>query len=547
MNGLMQHDAPLTVQGILERARTVGGTRTITTLGDEAPTRISYAELGDRVDRLCAGLAALGVGQGDRVATLCWNTQEHLECYLGVPSMGAVVHTLNPRYSDEQLAWIVNHAEDRVIVVDPSLAERYLCLEGRLPTVNWVVLTGPSEHDVPGAIHYDDLLTAGESLSYPRFDDRTAAALCYTSGTTGGPKGVLYSHRSLVLHAVALCMADSMGISNADRVLAIVPMFHANAWGLAQAAPLVGADLVLPASHVNAAALATAIEAEQVTLAAGVPTVWLDLLDYADSRVPAPDLSSLRAAICGGSAVPLSLMRAFQERHGVTMLQAWGMTEMSPVGAVSRPPAGIAMDSEEGWRYRAKTGRVVPLIEARIVDDDGVALPSDGDAIGELQVRGPWVASAYYRTDTDDKFDRGWMKTGDVVSIDPLGFIEISDRSKDLIKSGGEWISSVQLENELMAHEVVREAAVVAMPDERWGERPLACIVAVQSQGVHPQELVTHLSTRVPRWWIPDAMVLIDEIPRTSVGKFDKRTLRSRLQEGTLGELLPMAAPAGGG
>jgi acyl-CoA synthetase (AMP-forming)/AMP-acid ligase II len=541
MDGLMQ-DGSLNLQSVLRRMRTVNAAREVVTLGETAPRRATYGEVAARVDRLCAALAALGVRAGDRVASLSWNTQEHLELYLGVPAMGAVLHTLNLRLSDDQLAWIVNHAEDRVVVVDESLAEQFGRIAPRLRTVEHVLVTGEATPALDGALAYEDVLSGSEGFGYPTLPERQAAALCYTSGTTGDPKGVLYTHRSLVLHAMGVCMADSLGVASRDRVLPIVPMFHANAWGLAQAAPLTGADLVLPSRHVNPTALATAIERERVTLAAAVPTVWIDLLAHADRS--APDLSSLRTVICGGAAVPAALMRAFEERHGVRIIQAWGMTETSPIGAVGWPPSDVADGSDHAWRYRARTGRLVPLVDARVVDDEGVEQPWDGEATGELQVRGPWVAAGYYRADAPEKFDGEWLRTGDIAAIDERGYVQISDRAKDVIKSGGEWISSVTLENELMAHPSVREAAVIATPHERWSERPLACIVPAGPAPPPIAELAVFLAGRVPRWWLPDAAIFIDEVPKTSVGKFDKKRLRAQLEEGVLGEPIALSSSA---
>ena len=385
---------------------------------------------------------------------------------------------------------------------------------------------------MPNALRYEELIAEQrDGFDYPELDDRAAAGLCYTSGTTGNPKGVLYSHRSNVLHALASCLADAIAISNADRVLPVVPMFHANAWGLPHASTFVGADLVMPNRFLQAEPLARLIEQERVTVAAAVPTIWSDLLRWADENKP--DLSSLRVVPCGGSAVPLELMKGWQERHGVYVLQAWGMTETSPVGSVARPPRGA--EGEEQWEHRAKAGRILPLVEARIVDDDGAEVEWDGESTGELEVRGPWIASDYFEDPAGrEKFDDGWLRTGDIASIDPQGAIRITDRAKDVIKSGGEWISSVDLESALMAHPGVLEAAVIAKPDERWQERPLACVVRCEGAEVSAQELREHLTTRVAKWWLPDEFAFVDEVPKTSVGKFDKKVLRRRLEAGEL-------------
>jgi fatty-acyl-CoA synthase len=512
LEGLMQHDHPLTLQHVLRRMRTMNGHEEVVTLTDGEPERISYAALGDRIDRLCGALVELGVKPGDRVATFSWNTQRHLELYLAVPCMGAVLHTLNIRLFPEQLRYVVEHAEDRIVFVDPSLREVW---EAGGAKVDRVVELGDS---------YEELLAAQpEGFDYPELDDRSAAGLCYTSGTTGNPKGVLYSHRSNVLHALGKCLADGVGIRGGDRVLPVVPMFHANAWGFPYACATTGATLVMPSRFVAPEPLAKAIEQERVTIAGAVPTVWLDLLRYADEH--APDLSSLRTVICGGAAVPQALMRAFEERHGVRIVQAWGMTETSPLASVAHG---------EDWDARTRQGRPLPLVETRIVDDAGAEVPWDGESTGELEVRGPTIASAYYRGDDPEKFDNGWLRTGDIASIDARGSIRLTDRSKDVIKSGGEWISSVELENALMAHPSIREAAVIARPDERWSERPLACVVLEEGAQLDHDELKRHLLEHVAKWWVPEDYVAIDEVPKTSVGKFDKKVLRARLAEGKL-------------
>ncbi|HMJ95910.1 MAG TPA: long-chain-fatty-acid--CoA ligase, partial [Thermoleophilaceae bacterium] len=387
------------------------------------------------------------------------------------------------------------------------------------------------------AISYEELLDSEEpGYAYPELDDRQAAGLCYTSGTTGNPKGVLYSHRSNILHALGQCMADSIGARSEDRVMPVVPMFHANAWGIPYGSALTGADLVMPGSDLSAQALAQLIETERVTISAAVPTIWMDLLRYADEQ--RADLSSLRLVICGGAAVPLSLMQQFEERHGLRIIQAWGMTETSPLGSTAHPPAGV--EGEDEWHYRSTAGRPAPLVQARLIRAGGEEVAWDGESTGELQVRGPWVARAYYRDDgSDEKFDEGWLRTGDIAAIDERGYILISDRAKDVIKSGGEWISSVELENEIMAHPAVAEAAVIAKPDERWGERPLACVVIEEGADLTLDELREHLASRVAKWWLPDALAIIDAVPKTSVGKFDKKVLRAQLEEGRLENLEP--------
>ena len=533
LEGLVQHDHPLTLKHILDRMRRLYSESQVVTLTEGGTERATYAEVCERIDRLCAALASLGVGEGDRVATFAWNSQRHLEAYMGVPCMGAVLHTLNIRLFEEQLTYIANHAEDKVVLVDDSLVP---VLEKVAPTFetvqHWIVMGDGDAGSLPNALRYEELIAdQSGGYDYPELDDRAAAGLCYTSGTTGNPKGVLYSHRSNVLHALASCLADALAISNSDRVMPVVPMFHANAWGLPHASTFVGADLVMPNRFLQPEPLARLIEEERVTVAAAVPTIWSDLLRWADEHKP--DLSSLRVVPCGGSAVPLELMKAWDERHGVTVLQAWGMTETSPVGSVARPARG--MEGDEAWECRAMAGRILPLVEARIVDDDGNEVEWDGESTGELEVRGPWIASDYYNDPSGrDKFDRGWLRTGDIAAIDPRGYIKITDRAKDVIKSGGEWISSVDLEGALMAHPDVLEAAVIAKPDDRWQERPLACVVRREGSEVSADELRDHLSSRVARWWLPDEIAFIDEVPKTSVGKFDKKVLRQRLADGEL-------------
>jgi fatty-acyl-CoA synthase len=543
LEGLVQHDHPLTIQHILDRMRRVYGDSEVVTLTDTGKERASYTEVAGRVDRLCRALESLGVKEGDRVATFAWNSQRHLELYMAVPCMGAVLHMVNIRLFPEQLTYVVNHAEDKVVFVDDSLAPALAKIADSFETVERFVVMGDGDDGgLPNAIRYEELIAEQpEGYDYPEIDDRAAAGLCYTSGTTGNPKGVLYSHRSNVLHSMATCLADAMGVSARDRILPVVPMFHVNAWGIPYAAALCGADLIMPTRFLQGEPLAKLIEEEKVTVAAGVPTVWLDLLRYADENKP--DLSSLRMVPCGGAAVPLSLMQAFEERHDVNVVQAWGMTETSPLGAVAIPPEEA--EGEERWDYRAKSGRVMPLVEARLMNDEGEEVPWDGESTGELHVRGPWIASEYYRDNDPDKFDDGWLKTGDIASIDSRGFVKITDRAKDVIKSGGEWISSAELEVHLMAHPGVSEAAVIGRPDEKWSERPLACVVCEGDESVSPDELREHLSSRVAKWWIPDDFAFIDEVPKTSVGKFDKKVLRKQLEEGDLEPVAADQAAAG--
>jgi fatty-acyl-CoA synthase len=536
LQGLMQDDFPLTLHHIRRRMRSCSPGAQVTTLTPTGSVqRASFGEVSERIDRLARALSRLGVEQGDRVGTFAWNNQRHFELYFAIPCVGAVLHTLNIRLFEEQLTYIVNHAEDKVIFVDDSLVPVLEKLAQSLQSVTRYVVMGDGDMgELPNAVRYEDLLDdAGTgSFDYPEVDERQAAALCYTSGTTGNPKGVLYSHRSISLHSTATLMKDSTGLSSSDRVLAVVPMFHANAWGLPHGAALAGADLILPDRFLGAEPLAKLIAEERPTLMGCVPTIFLDLLRYADGH-PDVDLSSLNNAACGGSAVPKQLMRDFEERHGVRIFQAWGMTETSPVATYSRP---LEREHDDAyWDDRAKQGRPLPWVELRLIDGEGGEVPWDGESTGEIQVRGPWVAARYFRDDSgEEKFDSGWLRTGDIAAVDQKGFVQITDRAKDVIKSGGEWISSVELENEVMSHPDVIEAAVIAKPDERWAERPLCCVVLRAGASTTAEDLLDHLRGRVAKWWLPDEFAFVEEVPKTSVGKFDKKVLRSRLTEGTL-------------
>ena len=531
LHGLMQDEYPLTLQHLLQRARFVYNDSEVATLTDGGVVREELGELVERVDRLCAALRELDVRAGDRVATFAWNTQEHLELYLAVPCMGAVLHTLNLRLPAQQLRYIVDHARDQVIFVEDNLVSLLEPIAEELGHVRlWVVIGDGDTGSLDPVVRYDELLAgASPNFDFPRLDERQAAALCYTSGTTSDPKGVLYSHRSTLLHALGALGADSLGLSSSDRAMPVVPMFHANAWGIPYAAVLTGADLIMPGRFIRPDALAGLIASERVTLSGAVPTVWWDLLRHADANKP--DLSSLRMLICGGAAVPPALMRGFDERHGIKLIQAWGLTETSPVASLAIPPT--AAEGEEHWRYRDRAGRIVPLVEARLIGDRGGELPWDGQSVGEIELSGPWIASAYFEDEgPNDKFHGRWLRTGDIGSIDPHGFVRITDRSKDVIKSGGEWISSLELESALAAHPAVAEAAVIAKPDERWTERPLACVVLTDGRSVTDEQLRTHLAELIPTWWLPDEFVFIAEVPKTSTGKFDKKKLREQLREG---------------
>jgi fatty-acyl-CoA synthase len=450
---------------------------------------------------------------------------------------------VNIRLFPEQVAYIVNHAEDRVLFVDDSLVEVLEKLAPEFEGVEHFVVVGDGDAgSLPNVIRYEELLADGDdSFDYPDLDERQAAGLCYTSGTTGNPKGVLYSHRSTILHALAQSSADSIALRFSDRVLPIVPMFHVNAWGIPHAAGMTGASLVMPDRFLQGEPLARLIETEKVTASAGVPTVWAGVLQYLDDNEV--DTSSLRVVVCGGAAVPQGLMQGLEERHGIHMVQGWGMTETSPVCAVAHPPKDAEGDDQ--WAYRTAAGRILPLVEARLIGDDGNEVEWDGTTTGELEVRGPWIARDYYEDPSSpEKFHDGWLRTGDICSIDERGYVRISDRSKDVIKSGGEWISSVELEQALIEHEAVLEAAVIARPDEKWSERPLACVVVCEGQEVTPDDLRQFLSDKVAKWWIPETFAFIDEVPKTSVGKFDKKVLRQRLKDGELDQVGDEQEPA---
>ncbi|HZQ78385.1 MAG TPA: long-chain fatty acid--CoA ligase [Acidimicrobiia bacterium] len=529
-------DFPLTITAIFRHGRGVfGGSEVVTFEGDSC-RRATFTQVAERADRLASALHRLGVREGDRVGTFSWNTQEHLEAYLAVPSMGAVLHTLNLRLFPEQLTYITNHAEDKVVIVDGNLIPLLARVAGDLKTVEHFLVVGEGDGSALGAnvVSYEELLAAesGEGYPYPDCDERSAAAMCYTSGTTGNPKGVVYSHRSTYLHSMAATSGTTFALGDRDRILPIVPMFHANAWGLPYAGWMAGSDFVMPNRFLQGEPLVKLIMAEKPTVSGAVPTVWNDILHYADTHKDTVDLTSLRLVACGGSAVPRHLMEAFQERYGVRIIQAWGMTETSPIAAVAKPPKGAPPEYEMDWR--SKTGRVIAGVELRITADDGSVLPWDGQAVGEIEVRGPWITGSYYKDDDPEKFHDGWLRTGDVGRVEPNGFVQITDRAKDVIKSGGEWISSVELEGMLMAHPSVKEAAVVGVPDERWDERPLACIVLNEGESASPGDLKAFLAERVAKWWLPERWTFIDEVPKTSVGKFDKKVLRARYADGEL-------------
>ena len=524
-------DVPLTVTSLMRYGTSVFGDRSVSTYTGDGMRRRSYAAAGQRAAQLANALRHLGVDGDQRVGTFMWNNAEHLEAYLAVPSMGAVLHTLNIRLDPAEVGYVATHADDYAVIVDESLLPRFAEVLPHAPGIKHVIVNGAPAGDLPGVtVHsYEDLLASEpDTFGWPRLDEYSAAAMCYTSGTTGNPKGVVYSHRSAYLHSMGPCLGNAFGLSEKDRVLPVVPMFHANAWGLPYACMLAGADLVLPDRHMQPAALVQMIETERVTLAGAVPTIWLGVL--AHIRASGGDISSLRMVVAGGSAVPHALQVAFQAEFGVHILQAWGMTETHPLGSVANPPPGVT--EEEAWRYRDGQGRLFCTVEGRLVGDGGVVLPSDGEAVGEIEVRGPWVTGSYYKDDDPGKFHDGWLRTGDVGTLDERGFINLTDRSKDVIKSGGEWISSMALENMLMAHPDVAEAAVIGVADDKWGERPLAGVVLRPGADVSAEKLREFLSGQVPRWQLPERWCFIAEVPKTSVGKFSKRQMRDAYLRG---------------
>ncbi len=529
LSGLMMDEYPLSLTTVVERAELLTpGRKVVYRRPDKKVHRTTMGDCTRRARRLGSALAELGIKEGDRVGTLMWNQPEHLEAYYGVPSMGAVVHTLNPRLHPDELAFIAGDAEDKAIIVDETLLGVLDSFRDAHDFEHVIVVSHSGE--VPdGTIDYESLIERGEPMEWPAPDERRACAICYTSGTTGRPKGVLYSHRSLVLHSFMATMPDQMNVSMCDTVLPVVPMFHANAWGIPYTATMVGASLVLPGPHLDAESVLDLLADEKVTLTAGVPTVWMAMLGAIEAEPERWDLSSVHRLLVGGSAVPKSMIEGYQ-KLGLFIIQGWGMTETSPLASTSSVPPELAdAPDDEKFDYRARQGTPAPFVDIRARGDDGELIPWDDKAMGELEVRGPWVAGAYFGGTGAEKFtDDGWFQTGDVVKINEHGCIRITDRSKDLVKSGGEWISSVDMENLLMGHPAVSEAAVIAVPDDKWDERPMAIVVLKEGSEATPDDLRQHLSSHFAKWQLPERVEFVDEIPRTATGKFKKIALREQ-------------------
>ena len=527
-------DFPLTIGSIFEHGIKVHGESEVVTWTGNGPKRANFREVGVRVRKLARALHKLGVRPGDRVGTLCWNTQEHLEAYYAVSSMGAVVHTLNLRLFPEQLAYVINHGGDSVVIADASLCPLLGTIAGNLRTVERIIVVGDAAELPFESLNYEELIAAEEpEFEWPPIDERSAAAMCYTTGTTGEPKGVAYSHRSIYLHALSVCAPWCIGLTENDRSLVIVPMFHANAWGIPYAGWFAGSDLLMPGSYLQPEPLCRMIRECRPTLAAGVPTVLSAMYNYAEAN--GADLSLFRMLFSGGAPLPRSLAEGFRNRFNVKVVQGWGLTETSPVAASAQPPRGCKEEEEIEWT--TKTGRVIPGVELRVCDGNTV-LPWDGESVGEFELRGPWITASYYGDEAPDKFHDGWLRTGDVGVVDERGYLRITDRSKDVIKSGGEWVSSVELENAIIDYPDVLEAAVIGVPDEKWGERPLACVVPKHGTTMDIAILRRHLASRVAKWWIPDRWAFIREVPKTSVGKFDKKVLRAQYASGQIAVII---------
>ena len=533
-------DRPLLISSIARHAELQHPRREIVSITADNPRhRYTYRDAFARARKLANALKRLDLQQGDRIATLAWNDYRHFETYYGVSGSGFVCHTINPRLFEDQIVYIVNHAEDRWLFLDPMFVPLVEKLQSRLPKLEGCVVMTDDAHmpntQLPRARSYESLI-AGESdrFEWPEFDERTASSLCYTSGTTGDPKGVLYSHRSTILHCYASALPDAMALSAHEVVMPVVPMFHVNAWGLPYSCPMVGAKLVFPGSKMgDAETLQALIEEEQVTFSAGVPTVWQGLTAYLEKT--GKRVESLSHVLSGGSAVPIALMDQLRERHDVEVVHAWGMTETSPIGTIRcQSPEARALPEEHREALRARQGRTVFGIELKVAGEDGSEVPRDGKTFGALKVRGPWVAAGYYKRSGDDVFEEdGWFNTGDVATICPLGYMQITDRTKDVIKSGGEWISSIELENLAVAHPAVAQAAAIAIPHPKWQERPLLVAVLKPGAVLTAEELLQFFAGKVAKWWIPDDVVFVEKLPLTATGKLSKLQLR---QQFALGE-----------
>jgi acyl-CoA synthetase (AMP-forming)/AMP-acid ligase II len=538
MKGLMQ-DWPLLVHTILDHAAWLGPREVVTRTVEGPIQRYSYGDL-DRRARMIASACSkhLGVGFGDVIGTMAWNTHRHAEIWYGLMSIGAVVHTLNPRLFAEQLAYIINHAEDQWLFIDLTFVPLLESLSARLPRVKGTIVMTDESHMprgslLPNPICYETLLADGDrELQWPRLDEHTACGICYTSGTTGNPKGVVYSHRSTVLCAMMNCAGDALDLSSRDSVMPVVPMYHANAWSLIFAGPMAAAKLVLPGPKLDGASLYELIAAERVTFTAAVPTLWLSLLNHLDAN-PQAAIPDLKRVVIGGSACPEAMMRAFIEHHGSDVIHAWGMTEMSPIGSINTPRGGLDhLGPERLWQLKLKQGRPQYGVEMKITDDEGRELPRDGKTFGRLKVRGLAVAAAYLKGEGGSSFDaEGWFDTGDVSTIDENGYMQITDRAKDVIKSGGEWISSIDLENAAMGCPGVAEAAAIGLPHPKWDERPLLVIVRKDDAAVTREAVLAHLNGRIAKWWMPDDVAFVDEIPHTATGKISKLELRERFKD----------------
>jgi fatty-acyl-CoA synthase len=536
MNGQMMQ-LPLLISSLIVHAERHHGDREVVSRRVEGDIhRTTYREIASRSRRMAKALAALGVQNGDRVATLAWNGYRHMELYYAVSGSGAVLHTLNPRLHPDQVVYIADHAEDQVLFFDLTFLPLVQAVAGRTKTVkHWVAMTDrahmPADPKVPGLLCYEDLIDGQDDrYDWPSFDENRASSLCYTSGTTGNPKGVLYSHRSTLLHTFAIALPDSLNLSATDSVLPVVPMFHVNAWGLPYAACMTGAKLVFPGPGLDGKSLYELFEYEQVTVSAGVPTVWQALLAHVEAN--GLKFSSMRRTVIGGSACPPAMMRKFGDEYDVKVLHAWGMTEMSPVGTVGTfKPQHLGLDAEQRYAVMAKQGRAVYGVDMKIVDANGAELPWGGESSGDLLVRGPWIVNQYFKGEGGDPLVDGWFPTGDVARIDADGYMQITDRSKDVIKSGGEWIGSIDLENIAMAHPAVAMAACIAAPHPKWDERPLLVVMKKPGATLTRDELLAFYEGKIAKWWTPDDVVFVDAIPLGATGKMQKNKLRDLLKD----------------